>query len=90
MQTLVELLNDRSSAIRLAACNALLDRAWGKPEQTMNLAGGLDINAQRAETEALVAAMKRLDISELRMLIVDRRPAGRDAPIASPGAATCT
>ncbi len=80
VQTLVELLNDRSSAIRLAACNALLDRAWGKPEQTMNLAGGIDINEQRAETEAMVEAMKRLDITELRMLIGFYRKAGLALP----------
>ncbi len=60
----------------IAACIALLDRAWGRPEQTMNLAGGLDINAQRAETEAMVEAMKRLDIGELRMLIAIYRKAG--------------
>ncbi len=80
MQTLVELLNDRSSAIRLAACNALLDRAWGRPEQTMNLAGGIDINEQRAETEAMVEAMKRLDISELRLLIGFYKKAGLALP----------
>ncbi len=42
----------------------------------MNLAGSLDVNAQRAETEAMVEAMKRLDIGELRVLIGFYRKAG--------------
>ncbi len=43
--------DDPAASVR--ACNSILDRAWGRPEQTMNLAGGIDINEQRAETEAL-------------------------------------
>ncbi len=70
--------DDPAASVR--ACNSILDRAWGKPEQTMNVAGGLDINAQRAETEAMVEAMKRLDISELRLLIGFYRKAGLALP----------
>ncbi len=46
----------------------------------MNLAGSLDVNAQRAETEALVEAMKRLEIGELRLLIGFYRKAGLKLP----------
>ncbi len=80
LETLKRLMTSPNHAVRLGACNSLLDRAWGKPEQTMNLAGGIDINEQRAETEALVQAMKRLDISELRLLIGFYKKAGLALP----------
>ncbi len=80
VETLRELLTSPNHAVRLGACSALLDRAWGKPEQTMNLAGSLDVNAQRAETEAMVEALKRLDITELRLMIGFYRKAGLALP----------
>ncbi len=80
IETLKQLMASPNHAVRLGACNSLLDRAWGRPQQTMNLAGSLDVNAQRAETEAMVEAMKRLDISELRLLIGFYRKAGLALP----------
>ncbi len=80
VETLRELLASPNHAVRLGACNSILDRAWGKPEQTMNLAGSLDVNQQRAETEAMVEALKRLDITELRLLIGFYRKAGLALP----------
>ncbi len=78
--TLVKWRDSDDARASCFACNALLDRAWGKPEQTMNLAGSLDVNAQRAETEAMVEALKRLDISELRLMIGFYRKAGLALP----------
>ncbi len=46
----------------------------------MNLAGSLDVTAQRAETEAMVEAMKRLSIDELRMMIGLYKKAGLEPP----------
>ncbi len=56
-----------------------LPKIYGDKIQT-EISGGLDVTAQRAETEALVEALKRLDITELRMMIGFYRKAGLALP----------
>ncbi len=74
--TLVKWRDSNDARASCFACNALLDRAWGKPEQSMHLAGSLDVTARRAETEMMVEALKRLSIEELRTLIGLYKKAG--------------
>jgi hypothetical protein len=42
---LVAIAKDRkaSASARVAAANAVLDRGWGKPQQDMNLSGGVTL-----------------------------------------------
>ncbi len=39
IETLVELMRTGSDKVRVVAANALLDRAYGKPAQSVNLGG---------------------------------------------------
>ncbi len=80
IEVLTRWMHSTDARASIAASIALLDRAWGRPEQSMHMAGSLDVAAQRAEEEQMVEAMKRLDISELRMLIGFYRKAGLKLP----------
>jgi hypothetical protein len=49
IRRLVELMSDEDSAVQVKACQAILDRGFGKPSQSIDLPSGVGLGLIRVE-----------------------------------------
>lgn len=80
IQALVECLKQKSDKkVRVVAAQALLDRAWGKPQQAVELSGSVSVPLSIAAIASQLR-LESLNDDELDALdrLVDRLPEGVD------------